>query len=128
MSHRITLAQLEKMDACGPQRTLFRETFGRYAELTEENAIRAVDAGLRISWLASEVLTRESYAAYQRVSQTAEAAYQRVTQTAYAEYERVRQPAYAEYQRVRQPAEAEYERTCALALLRIYVAQLEATA
>ena len=117
MSHRITLAQLETMGACVPQRTLFKETFGSYAELTEENAIRAVDAGLRISWLASEVLTRESYAEYERVRQQA-----------YAEYERVRQPAYAEYQRVRQPAEAEYERTCALALLRIYVAQLEATA
>ena len=117
MSHRITLAQLKKMGACVPQRTLFTETFGSYAELTEENAIRAVDAGLRISWLASEVLTRESYAAYQRVTQTAEAAYRRVTQ-----------PAYAEYERVTQTAAAAYERTCALALLRIYVAQLEATA
>ena len=138
-NHRITLAQLKELDVCAPQRTLFEQTFGRYAELTEESAIRAADAGLAIHWFAKAVLTQLAAAEYQRVTQSAYAEYQRGRQLAYAEYQRVRQLADAEYERVRQPAAAEYERgrqlaaaeyqrACALTFLRIYVAQLEAAA
>ena len=123
-NHQITLLLLKRLGACKDQRDLFKTTFGRYAELTEESAIRAADAGLSISWLASEVLTSESDAEYQRVCQPADAEYQRVCQPAKDEYQRVRKNADAEYQRVCQNAEDEYKRLCALAFLRIYVAQL----
>ena len=46
-------AMLKKHDACAYSRKIFRRTFGRGAqvEITKENFLRAVEAGLEAGWL-----------------------------------------------------------------------------
>ena len=137
----ITLQQLRELEACEDQAKLFEATFGDAAELTVENADRAVEARLNTDWLASRTLTasaREEYerveahalAEYDRVeahalaecrhvTAAARAKYDRATVAAWAKYVRVEAHALAEYERVRDAAWAEYQRTCGQEYVRL---------
>ena len=115
----ITLQQLRELEACEDQAKLFEATFGDAAELTVENADRAVEARLNTDWLASRTLTAAAREEYQRVKAPALAECQRVEAHALAEYERVEAHARAEYERVRDAAWAEYQRTCGQEYVRL---------
>ncbi len=52
---KVTLLELKLGRACKSQRKLFRKTFGRSAEINEENFNKARQAGLDISYYVKYV-------------------------------------------------------------------------
>ena len=94
---KITKRQLQRLQACTEQVNLFATEWPEGCEVSEQNALRAIELGLDIDWLAKNVLTGDKL----------------------AEYEKVCAPAWAEYKKVRDQALAEYYKVCAMAFVRL---------
>ena len=60
----ITVEFLRTKKACPEQLKVFKKMFGDGAELTLPNLKRAVDADLRINWLASQIMDRQKQIIY----------------------------------------------------------------
>ena len=99
---KITVRQLERVDACEDQVLLFALYFGRAAEVTQENCQAAAALGLNMGWAARNLLSGTALAEYER----AEAECERATAPAWAEYERTTAAALAEYEKATAKARA----------------------
>lgn len=133
---------LRKHGACAEQIALFKRTFPKGASLTNKNAIRALNAGLTISWLecllpAPAALTYKktmvsAYNAYRKTILSADRTYRQAMASADHAYdkvwpankaiERTYTKAIADAMRAYKTAEASawrtYKKTQALILLR----------
>jgi hypothetical protein len=61
---KITTQMLTKRNACAAQVALFKKLFGPEAEVTLDNCLTAVEAGLSIDWAAVHLLPPERLQAY----------------------------------------------------------------
>lgn len=61
---RVTEVDLINWDACYRQTDKFNIVFPNGADITEENAQKAVDAGLDIGWAASRILEHQAFRVY----------------------------------------------------------------
>jgi hypothetical protein len=105
---KITAKMLQKQGACQEQVDLFRKEWPQGAVVNKKNALRAVELGLDIRWVAVKFLKAPAWAEYKKV-----------TAAAWAEYEKVTAPALAEYNKVTAAALAKYEKACALAFVKL---------
>ena len=94
---KITKRQLQRLQACTEQVNLFATEWPSGCEVSEQNALRAIELGLDVDWLAKNVLTGDKL----------------------AEYDKVRDQAQAEYYKAYTSARAEYNKACAMAFVRL---------
>lgn len=111
----ITLDRLA--GACQEQLALVRKEWPDGIPLTEASALRAVEVGLDLDWLAWRLLTPEALVKYEMAKVAPWADYKRVTTAAWADFERAKVAALAEYDRVENSASAAFERAKAMTLL-----------
>ena len=96
---KITLETLKALNACRPQVDLFASLYPDGVEVTEENALAAVKAGLDIDWLAQHLLTGAAREAYGEATAVAWKAYDEacdVARQAYLEASGAAWKAYSE--------------------------------
>ena len=110
---KITKRQLHRLQACTEQVNLFTTEWPDGCEVNQANALRAIELGLDIDFLARKVLTDDNLAEYNKVRDQAQAKYDKACDQAWAEYKKVRDQAQAEYNKVRDQAWAEYDKACA---------------
>lgn len=65
---KITVKTLVDLGACDSHVRLFQTTFGDSAEVTEDNFLIAVKAGLDMRWGARNLLTRDNFLRYKEES------------------------------------------------------------
>ena len=64
MSAKITIRMLDKAQACEHYQLIFAKTFGHGAEVTVENAQRAINAGLHLRWAVRNFCGNIAYGYY----------------------------------------------------------------
>ena len=106
----LTIKMLKNAGACAPALKRLKALFGPSVEITEEFCVeQALVGDCDWDW-ASNLLSPEARAEYDRVVAAAWVEYNRVRDAAWVEYERVWAPAQAEYERVTASTWAEYKR------------------
>ena len=79
---KITVKQLQELDACEEQVKTFKELFGASATVTKANCLKACKAGLNFNW-ASRLLTPEVSKVYQEAIAQALKVYEEATAIAF---------------------------------------------
>ena len=83
---KITTQMLTKRKACAAQVALFKKLFGPEAEVTLDNCLTAVEAGLSIDWAAEKLLSPERLQAYNAATAGPRRAYDAATEDAEQAY------------------------------------------
>jgi hypothetical protein len=97
----ITYQMLVQLDACEHQLELFKTVFGESADVTEENALRAIASGLDIHWFTQQ-LPIDHMLAFRRLSQEAVNRYNTIQEAAWTDYMKVVSPIWNKYLRCEQ--------------------------
>ena len=130
---KITLSQLETLNACLGQRKVFKELFGNSVEITLDLAEKYFDK-FDSDWAANNLLKPEylneylkimdsAYAEYRKIRNPAYTEYEKIRDSAYTEYLKIRDSAYAEYRKIADSAYAEYRKNKAKAFVELYIQQ-----
>lgn len=102
IEYAITYDQLLALSACSNQRNCFLATFKTgTAELNEENAIKAADAGLDLDWFVNNVFDFDRQQAYNEACSTFGAAYQTEVEPIRREWYGKRNAAWERYEAAR---------------------------
>jgi hypothetical protein len=132
---KITISQLETLNACPEQRQVFEELFGDSIEITPDLAEKYFDK-FNSDWAAENLLKPEYYIEYEKIENSAYVEYRNIKNPAYVEYRKIMYSAYAyaEYQKIRDSAfdeynkisiaaYAEYRKIVAKAFVELYIQQ-----
>ena len=118
---KLTIKMLKNAGACAPELKRLKGLFGSSVEITEEFCVeQALVGDCDWDW-ASNLLSPEARAEYERVRDAAWAEYDRARAPARVEYERVTDVEHAECERVSASAWAEYGRARASAWARLWI-------
>jgi hypothetical protein len=131
---KITLSQLESLNACRDQRKVFKELFGNNVEITIDLAEEYFDK-FDVDWAANNLLKPEYLNEYQKIKNSALDEYYKISNYAYAEYLKIVDSAYNteylkirysalhEYNNIVDSAYAEYQKNKAKVFVELYIRQ-----
>ena len=114
----LTASFLSKHKACSKQVEIFRKEWPNGATLTLKNALRAVELGLNLDWVAENLLPPKADAAYDKAWAKASAAYDKAMAEPYAAYAKAMAEPYAAYAKALAEPRAAHDKAMAKALLK----------
>jgi len=109
---KITIEQLEKLNACEGQVKTFKKLFGKSATVTKANCLKACKAGLDFNW-ASRLLSPKAREVYEEAIAPVWKVYEEAIAPAWKVYREAIAPAWKVYCEAIAPAREVYQETIA---------------
>lgn len=94
---RITIKQLEALDACPAERAIFAREWPDGADITRENAVRALQLGLNLGWLVCFTCTQAVYSGFAATRACAHRRYKADTASALTEFREAHMQAISDF-------------------------------